>query len=705
MDISNFTHKRGNMKKVFVVLSFIALFISFGRLKAVEPDSPDDVIFVNTGLMNIKAGGTNGVAMYVPFAMRHTGSDASVVLNGEVNVGGNFYQDAQTTVFKIDETSTTSASYSSGTFRFVKNWSEPRVISSNLIETTYDRGESYVAFPNILLATNDTFGISAKMGIDALTLKRETGFTGKIVLESDRYVDDVYDASLRITGEGNSDDLVDVGSVIVEREMSYYRSISGVDKLFGFATPFHNTQLSGYFAGNWVRRPVADPVTGHTRYVFGNEQDLSGKILPSQYIYNPEEKLKPGQAYLIKPRPEGFNYADLRVENGLSVTDGDTTAYDQNKFVFNGKVYALSGYEEQLFAQDTIFKSPSVTSTSSTINWLVGNSYTAPIGTKELIDAMGASPLKFSPYIWVYPAGSSTYQSYKITGTDNIIVQDLEEIPAMSVFMIRVLSGTSPGQFNITKDMQRHAKVTHSAPANAPSMLRSAKAKTTGISNQVLFKVTPSDNIWNYDLAAIGLRSGASLGSDSYDMTKIYSEADVFQIYSLSSTEAKLSANAVPLETPNVKLCFRPVKDTTEFQLEARHLETLNTEGLWLEDLVTRTITDMYEQPSYSFISIPDDIEERFIVHFVAPENTGLVDGELKSGIKAYMLNDNLIVKNLLVDDLGAVIHIYDASGRLLKLHTVNSYPAIAIPFKAMSGVYMLQLRGDRTDSAKFIVK
>jgi hypothetical protein len=693
------------MKKVFVVLSFIALFISFGRIMAVETDSPDDVIFVNTGLMNIKAGGTNGVAMYVPFAMRHTGSDASIVLNGEVNVGGNFYQDAQTTVFKIDDTSTTSATYSTGNFRFVKNWSEPRVISSNFIETTYDRGQSYIAFPNIRLATNDTFGISAKMGIDALTLKRETGFTGKFVLESDRYVDDVFDASLRITGEGNSDDLVDIGSVIVEREMSYYRSISGVDKLFGFATPFHNTQLSGYFAGNWVRRPVADPVTGHTRYVFGNEQDEFGVILASQYIYHPEEKLKSGQAYLIKPRPAGFNYADLMAENGLSVTDGDTTAYDQNKFVFNGNVYLLYGYDEQLFAQDTVFKSPSVTSTTSTINWLVGNSYTAPIGTKQLIDAMGASPLKFSPYIWVYPAGSSTYQSYKITGTDNIIVQDLEEIPAMSVFMIRVLSGTSPGQFNITKDMQRHAKVTHSAPANAPSMARSAKAKTAGISNQVLFKVTPSDNIWNYDLAAIGLRSGANLGSDSYDMTKIYSEADVFQLYTLSSTDAKLSANAVPLETPSVKLCFRPVKDTTEFQLEAQHLETLSSEGLWLEDLVTRTITDMYEQPCYSFISIPDDVEERFIVHFVAPENTGLVDGELSSGIKAFMLNDNLIVKNLLVDDLGAIVHLYDASGRLLKMHTVNSYPTVEIPFKTMSGVYMLQLRGDRTDSAKFIVK
>lgn len=691
------------MRKFFLVFSLIALIITFNSLGAVEPDSPDDVILVNTGLMNIHSGGANGVAMYVPFAMRHTGNGVSVILNGEINLGGNFYQDAVTNVFKTDIASTTSSTYSSGTFRFVKNSGISRVISSNYIETTYDRGESYVAFPNIRLATDDTIEISAKMGVDAYTLKRESGFDGKIVLKSDRYADEVYDASLRITGSGKSEDLVDAGAVIVEREMSFYRSLAGVDKLFGFATPFDNTQLSGYFAGNWVRRPVADPVTGHTRYVFGNEQDESGVILPSQYIYHPQEKLKPTQAYLIRPRPAGFRYADLQAQNGLSVTDGDTTAYDQNKFVFNGEVYTLSDYDEQLFARDTVFSSPAVTGTTTTINWLIGNSYTAPIGAKQLIDAMSASPLKFSPYIWVYPAGSSTYQSYKITGTDNIIVQDLEEIPAMSVFMIRVLSGTSPGQFNITKDMQRHAKVTHSAPVKAPSIARSAKI--TGINNQVLFKVTPADNIWNYDLTAIGLRSGASLGSDSYDMTKIYSEADVFQIYTVSSTGTKLSANALPLETPNVKLYFHPVKDSTEFQLEAKHFETLNSEGLWLEDLVTQTITDMRDQPVYSFISSSDDIEERFIVHFVAPENTGLVEGELICGIQAYMQNENLVIKNLLADDLEATVCVYDASGRLLMTHIVKNYPQTIIPFKSMSGVHLLQLRGNRTASTKFIVE
>ncbi|MEA4935220.1 MAG: hypothetical protein VB102_01115 [Paludibacter sp.] len=688
------------MKRKFVYIAFILILITLSPVKAVEPDSPDDVVLVNTGLMNIHTGGTNGVAMYVPFAMRHAGSNVSVILNGAINVGGNFYQDASTAVFKTDEATSTSAAYSNGIFRFVKNWNQPREINSNLIASTYDRGVSYIAFPNVRIATNDTFKISAKMGMDALTLKRDPGYTGKMVLKSDRYADQVYDASLRVTGQGKSEDLVDAGSVIIEREMSYYRSLSGIDKLFGFATPFNKTQLSGYFAGNWVRRPVAEPVTGHTHYVFGNEQDENGTILASQYIYHPLEKLQPAQAYLIRPRPEGFRYADLQAQNGLSVTNGDTTAYDQSKFVFNGKVYTLASYNEQLFAQDTLFHSPSVTSTSTTINWLIGNSYTSPIGTNQLIDAMSASPLKFSPYIWVYPAGSSTYQSYKITGTDNIVVQDLQEIPAMSVFMIRVLNGTNPGQFNITKEMQRHAKVTHS------TVQKVKRAVSENINNQVRFRVSPTDNNLVYDVAAIGLRASAQSGSDSYDMTKVYSEADVFQLYSLSSVDAKLSANGVPLNTEQVRLCFRPVSRPTEFRLEAEDVESLSSQGLWLEDKKTGKIIDMMVNGSYIFTGSAGDAEERFIIHFVAPGNTGLGEGDISgSGIYVYVENQSLMINNLTTNDLGSKILLFDALGRLISMHVANACPVMVIPFNYASGMYVMKMNGDRNASAKFTNK
>lgn len=700
------------MKKsytVLLLLVFLVFFLSGITARAEYPDSPDDVIFVNTGKMNVGAGGTNHVALYVPYGMKHIGNNVEIVVNGEVDLGGNFYQDAQSPVFKVDPSSTTSELYSVGTVRFVKTYGGSRQVTSDNINTSYDRGENFIAFPHVLLATDDTISLAAKMGMDALTLKRQGNYTGALVLCSDRYTNNVYDASLRITGSGASSLLVDSGAVIVEREMSYYRSLSGSEKLFGFASPFKDTQLSGYYAGNWVRRPIADETTGHTQYIFGNEQDDQGVILPNQYVFRPLDKLVPAQAYMIRPRPAGFSYADLRNDkNGLMITDAnlEIESYDQSKFRFNGKVYSIPAYKELLFAEDVLFESPYITGTSSTVNWLIGNSYTAPISVQKIIDAMAVSPLKFSPYIWVYPAGSSTYQSYKITGTENVIVEDLEYIPAMSVFMVRVLSGTAPGQFTITKDMQQHGAITHNLPAFTKSSSGASRAPVSSkYTDQVLFKVIPADNLSNYDLAAIGLRASASTGSDGYDMSKVYSDADIFQLYSLSSTGTKLSANGVPLNIDYVKLCFRPVSYEADFQLEAYHMETLSSEGLWLEDLKDNVIVNVFEQPSYFFTSEPGDAEDRFLVHFVKPEGSGITVPSEESGIAAYTQDDRLIVRKLTENDLGSRITVFDIAGRAVRSFDVNSYPSQNEPFISETGIYLLQMRGSRTVSVKFNAK
>jgi hypothetical protein len=662
---------------------------------------------VNTGQMTVHTGGTNGVALYVPFGVKVTGSASEMVVNGEMNIGGNFYQDGGNPAFKVNSTSTLTTS--TGKVRFVKTYATNRLITSNNLATNYDRGDSYVAFPHVAIATNDMLVLEAKMGMDAKTLKRDATFTGKLLLKSDRFANNVYDASLRITGSDEptdvSADLVDLGAVIVEREMSYYRSVaSGNEKVFGFATPFKDTQLSGYFAGNWVRRPVANPATGHTQFIFGNQRDGNNTILASQYIYHPEEKLVPSQAYLIRPRPAGFTYQDLKDDfNGLAITDASNIAsYDETKFTFGGQVYSLDAYNEQLFAENNVFVSPAIVSTTSTINWLIGNSYTAPISTQKLIDAMGASALKFSPYIWVLPAGATTYQSHKIEGNQIIVTEPLDEIPAMSIFMIRVLSGTAAGQFTIPRDWQRHAAVTHSTPQRVKSGM---KAPAATYKNQVVFRVTPEDNTQIYDVAAIGLRADALAASDSYDMTKVYNDADVFQLFSYSSVNTMLSANGVPLETKSVRLAFKPVSTTGEFILTASQFESLQTEGLWLQDLKTTTIVDLTTNPVYTFESEPGDNVERFLVHFVSPSILDVDNDGVLRELLVYTQQDHLVIDNLLDTDMGSKITLLDASGRIVKTAVVDNHPRVVIPFREATGVYLMQLRGNRSAMVKYVNK
>jgi hypothetical protein len=697
----------GTLQRLMMLLVFLPF-----ALTATEPDSPDDVIFVNTGMMNVHTGGENGVALYVPFAVRATGASSAIVLNGEINVGGHFYQDATSPAFKVDPATTKSNTYSTGKFRFVKNWSTARLITPDTRSASYDRGQSYVAFPNLVLASNDNIEVSSQIGIDAISFKRDNGFTGRMFLKSDLSDSKVYDASLRITGSGTSSSRVDPGTVVVEREMSYYRSTPGTEKLFGFATPFKDTQYSGYFAGNWVRRPVADPTTGHTRFVYADEKGPDNFILRSQYVYRPEEKLVPAQAYLIKPRPPGFDYQDLRDDTrGLTITDGDIEggAYDQSKFIFDGKVYSWAQEDEQLFAEDVLFQSPTLNSTpTTTINWLIGNSYTAPLDVAKIADAMKNSTLVFSPSIWVWPSGATTYQPHPINVADNpITIDTLTHIPAMSIFMLRLSRNVAQsGSFAITRDMQVHSKVRHdnpTVPSPAP-LMRSRSNVQSGINNQVIFSVSPDDNENVFDLCAVGIRTDAQEGSDSYDLAKAYRETDIFQLYTLSSTNSRLSSNGVPPATRTVRMGFRPVSTESNFVLKATHQQTLQSEGLWLEDKKTGTLTDLLQQESYAFTSSPGDTEERFVLHLVAPEFLDL-PVQTASNLHIYNNRNRLIVSNLESQDAGSDIMIFNAAGRLIQSTVVDNYPRMEMNFEEVPGVYVLHLKGKRQGVHKFIIR
>lgn len=672
--------------------------------------SQTNVTFVNTGQMYVAASTpSTRVSLYIPDAMRHLGSSAEIIQNGITELGGNFYQDAQTNVFAVNGTTTKTTS--TGKFRFVKDYglNTNRIITTQSVNlNTFDRGLYYIAFPQFEISTNDTIEIPGRMGIDAIDVHRINGKTGKLVLRSDVVGTNAYDASLRITKAGTSASVVDLGAVIVERDMTLYRPNNGSTQMFGFATPFKNTHLSGTFAGNWVRRPLNTGTYGHTTYVYGNKDTspADGTIDVDQYVYLASEKLNAAQAYLIKPRPKEFLYNDLKTSSGLWYTgEPNPSLYDKGKFKFNGKVYTVTPYYEQLFADDVLYSNTiSNPSLSSTVNWLIGNSYTAPISTKLLAQAMESSGLKFAPYIYVYPAGSMTYIPYAINGTGNdITVTDVTEIPAMSVFMVRVSKGQAQsGTFSIGKDLLRHADVSHNNPLTVRGLNRS---KAASPSNQIVFRVSAEGNDNIFDLAAIGLRETASTGSDSYDMAKAFvNDNNIFQLYTLSSTQTKLSANGLPLNADSIVLALSPSQYGGNYKLTTKYAETLNTQGVWLYDTKTQTEVDMKNTSSYLFNSEPSDSPERFLITFKKPITT-FINNNFISKLDVYC-NDNILrIKQLQVNDLGSSITVFDVHGTLLSTTKVNNYPQMNINVKDLAtGVYLVQIKGKRTAIAKFVV-
>ena len=668
--------------------------------------SQTNVTFVNTGQMYVAPSTpTTRVSLYVPDAMRQLGSSVQIIQNGITELGGNFYQDAQTTVFAVDETTKTT---STGKFRFVKDRGVNRIITTQSVNlNTFDRGSYYIAFPQFEISTNDSIEIPGKMGIDAIDVHRINSKTGKLVLRSDVVGSNAYDASLRITKAGTSASVVDLGAIIVERDMTLYRPINGSTQMFGFATPFKNTHLSGTFAGNWVRRPLNTGTYGHTTYVYGNKDNspADGTIDVDQYVYLAAEKLNAAQAYLIKPRPREYLYNDLKNSSGLWYTgEPNPSLYDKGKFKFNGKVYTVTPYLEQLFADDVLYSnSINNPNLSSTVNWLIGNSYTAPISTKLLAQAMENSTLTFAPYIYVFPAGSTTYIPYAINGTGNdITVTDVTEIPAMSVFMVRVSKGQAQsGSFSIGKDLLRHADVSHNNPLSIKGL---NKSKAASPSNQIVFRVSAEGNDNIFDLAAIGFRETASTGSDSYDMAKAFVNDDnIFQLYTLSSTQTKLSANGLPMNTESVVLAFNPSQYGGDYNLSTKYTETLNTNEVWLLDTKTQSRVDI-KTNNYSFTSEPTDSPERFLITFARPISTA-TKSDIDFKLNIYY-NDNILrIKQLSANDKGSTITIFNTQGKQLSNIKVTNYPEMNINVSNLaSGVYLVQIKGERTAFEKFVV-
>jgi len=684
------------MKKAILLFT---CFACMGITSPIMANDPSHVAFVNTGRMYIASQA--GTSMYIPDAIRMLsvsgGDSVKIVLNGRLELGGNFYQDAHTSVFDVDSvggrthsTGTLSFVNTNGVNRFVTTQSEPL--------STFDRGLYYIAFPNVEIGTNDSIILPAKMGMDALTVKRAGGSTGYLVLRSDTVGAYVFNASLRLTATGiSSENQVDSGAVLIEQEMKAFRTGT---QLFAFASPFKNTQLSGYFAGNWVRKPQTGTY-GSTTYVLGNKPSASDSsvINADQYVTDAQTTLIPAQAYLIKPRPTGFDYSSLQTTNGLSVTGASAGAYDLDKLFFNGVVYTLPAYKEQLFAEDVLYTNSISTGVTlpGTVNWLIGNSYTCPISTKLLAKQMESSGLQFAPTIYIFPAGSTSYQPLTITGTgDAIVVSDATEIPAMSIFMVRVAKGQTvvSNTFSVGKESLAHSRVSQDLG------FRSA---TVTQPDQVLFKISPINNERIYDLAAIGVRATASLGSDEYDVAKVYTTGqEGFQLYTLSATGSKLSANGVPLDVDTVILGLKPAPVSGTYQIAASYVEGLSTTGIWLEDRLTNTTVDLKSNATYSFTSNPTDSETRFTVRFKSAV-TSIGNASSDKGLVAFFGNGNLQINELQALDMQAKIYVYDVQGKLVQTAVVSSYPSMTIPVAFAKGGYVFKLKGQRTATLKLI--
>ena len=673
------------MKSYLLLLLFLPLSLSVES----QTHDPTIVRFVNTGKMHVAAN-SNNASLFIPDGVL-TDKTSSIVQKGVTVIGGNFYQNAETPAFSVEANSFTSGS---GTVRFITNHSPKqrriavwggsvgipvRYTTVNpTVGNFFPRNTAYVAFPHIEIATADTIYIPAMMGLDADNVVR-TSSTGTLYLESNPLgSDQIYEASLRITGN-----TVTAGAVVVEKYVLPFRDKPDANiYLYPFATPY-TYQRAGYFAGNWVRAPRAD-ASGHYAYPFADKRDATQDYIEeSQYVRWADDLLFSGNPYLLRLQPDGHSY-DLP----FIMTGGEE--HDLEKFILNGKPYNLPFADEQKITGTLFCRAPAASGTK--YQWLIGNSYTSAISIDLLISAMKNSSTQFSNLLYIYPHGATSYEAYDLSSD---YPGNIPDIPAMSVFMLIVSSGNTntSQEFIIHREMQIHGK---GFDANGTGPFLSPAQSNP----QLVFRLTPEDNPYIYDQTRIVLQEGTPLTLNSLSIAKpLNTTGDYFQLYGGSQTNA-LSKNVLPENTSETPLFINPPKYAISCRLTVSGLETLSAETLLLYDSKLDTWIDLLLSEDYVFESEPQDNPERFKLYFKSPTDLDFVE---TVSVSASYKDGYLYLTGLNSAALGSRLSIYNTSGLLLQETEIDSYPDYNTSVPVSTGVYVAKIMGEQPAIIKFI--
>ncbi len=263
----------------------------------------------------------------------------------------------------------------------------------------------------------------------------------------------------------------------------------------------------------------------------------------------------------MKLRPIDYDYGQL----DFVLTSGENNNYYQHTYLFDGKAHNLMEdyVAEALFIKDTLFSTTinaNANEIDETVNWIIGNSYTAPLSIKKIVEDMINSTLLFVPELYVFNPGSSTYKAYRLDTSELPTLDTLDIIPSMGVFMVRLdKTKDQKGSFSITKDHLVHGKTSGSALF--------ADEYISSPYQDILLRVSPETNPNLNDYTVVGIRSRATAKLDGLDIQKPYnSSADIFQLYSLSEDNVKLSSNAVSENTEQIVLGFLAGEKTRNLQ-------------------------------------------------------------------------------------------------------------------------------------------
>jgi hypothetical protein len=151
---------------------------------------------------------------------------------------------------------------------------------------------------------------------------------------------------------------------------------------------------------------------------------------------------------------------------------------------------------------------------------------------------------------------------------------------------------------------------------------------------------------------------------------------DATQIRSIAEDNTELSINVLPTESLYSGMTSVPMHFScgynTEYSLSFFDIESFEygTE-IWLEDKqVGGDWVSVNDNPDYTFTATPDDLEDRFVIHFFGP--TGVDEFGIENTVNIYSYRQNAFVRNNTNEAIKRV-SIYTLSGELVQeINTVD---------------------------------
>ena len=181
------------------------------------------------------------------------------------------------------------------------------------------------------------------------------------------------------------------------------------------------------------------------------------------------------------------------------------------------------------------------------------------------------------------------------------------------------------------------------------------------------------------DELTIRFDENATTGYDDAIETKKWNSwhEDATMIRSIADDGTELQINVLPTSSlygkdqVSIPVHFQCGHDGT-YTFEASSIETFepNTE-IWLEDkLIGGSWIDFVSSPTYVFSATPEDLKDRFIVHFFGPTTIVEDVANMESTIDIYSFRENVFVRNN-TNEIIKSIKVYNLSGILI--HDIQS--------------------------------